>query len=67
MIQSQRDVLLALGFSQRSDITFIRETETKIELFYLSGDEFLILNKASNLVARQSFGSYFNNVPVETI
>lgn len=62
MIQSQRDVLLALGFSQRSDITFIRETETKIELFYLSGDEFLILNKASNLVARQSFGSYFNNV-----
>ncbi len=62
MIQSQRDVLLALGFSQRSDTTFIRETETKIELFYLSGDDFLILNKASNLVARQSFGSYFNNV-----
>jgi hypothetical protein len=67
MIQSQRDVLLALGFSQRSDVTFIRETETKIELFYLSGDDFLILNKASNLVARQSFGSYFNNVPVEAV
>jgi hypothetical protein len=62
MIQSQRDVLLALGFNQRSDTTFIRETETKIELFYLSGNDFLILNKASNLVARQSFGSYFNNV-----
>jgi hypothetical protein len=64
MIQSQRDVLLALGFSQRSDVTFSRETESKIELFYLSGNDFLILNKASNLVARQSFGSYFNNVPV---
>jgi hypothetical protein len=62
MIQSQRDVLLALGFTQRSDVTFSRETESKIELFYLSGDEFLILDKASNLVARQSFGSYFNNV-----
>jgi hypothetical protein len=62
MIQSQRSVLLALGFSQRSDVTFIRETESKIELFYLSGDEFLILNKASNLVARQSFGSYFQEI-----
>jgi len=62
MIQSQRNVLLALGFSQRSDVTFIRETESKIELFYLSGDEFLILNKASNLVARQSFGSYFQEI-----
>jgi hypothetical protein len=62
MIQSQRSVLLALGFSQRSDVTFIRETESKIELFYLSGDEFLILNKASNLVARQSFGSYFKGI-----
>ena len=62
MIQSQRNVLLALGFTQRSDVTFSRETESKIELFYLSGDEFLILDKASNLVARQSFGSYFNNV-----
>jgi hypothetical protein len=62
MIQSQRNVLLALGFNQRSDSTFIRETESRIELFYLFGDEFLILNKASNLVARQSFGSYFNNV-----
>jgi hypothetical protein len=62
MIQSKRDVLLALGFSQRSDVTFSRETESKIELFYLSGDDFLILDKASNLVARQSFGSYFNNV-----
>ena len=62
MIQSQRSVLLALGFSQRSDVTFIRETESKIELFYLSGDDFLILNKASNLVARQSFGSYFQEI-----
>jgi hypothetical protein len=61
-MQSQRNVLLSLGFSQRSDVTFIRETDTKIELFYLSGGEFLILNKASNIVARQSFGSYFNNV-----
>jgi hypothetical protein len=62
MIQSQRNVLLSLGFNQRSDLTFIRETESRIELFYLSGNEFLILNKASNLVARQSFGSYLNNV-----
>lgn len=62
MIQSQRIVLLALGFSQRSDLTFIRETESRIELFYLCGNDFLILNKASNLVARQSFGSYFNNI-----
>jgi hypothetical protein len=62
MIQSQRSVLLSLGFSQRSDVTFIRETESRIELFYLCGNDFLILNKASNLVARQSFGSYFNNV-----
>jgi hypothetical protein len=67
MIQSKRNVLLALGFSQRSDITFSRETDSKIELFYLSGDDFLILNKASNLVTRQSFGSYFNNVPVEAV
>jgi hypothetical protein len=67
MIQSKRDVLLALGFNQRSDVTFIRETESKIELFYLCDGEFLILNKASNLVARQSFGSYFNNVPVEAV
>lgn len=59
MIQSQRNVLLSLGFSQRSDLTFIRETDSKIELFYLSGGEFLILNKASNIVASQSFGSYF--------
>ena len=65
MIQSKRNVLLALGFSQRSDLTFSRETESKIELFYLCGGEFLVLDKASNLVARQSFGSYFNNVPVE--
>jgi hypothetical protein len=62
MIQSKRNVLLALGFSQRSDVTFSRETESKIELFYLSSGEFLILNKASNLVTHQSFGDYFNNV-----
>jgi hypothetical protein len=62
MIQSKRDVLLALGFSQRSDVTFSRETESKIELFYLNAGEFLILDKASNLVAHQSFGDYFNNV-----
>ena len=62
MIQSKRNVLLSLGFSQRSDITFIRETDSRIELFCLYDGDFLILNKASNLVARQSFGSYFNNV-----
>ena len=65
MIQSKRSVLLALGFNQRSDVTFSRETESKIELFYLCDGEFLILDKASNLVARQSFGGYFNNVPAE--
>ena len=62
MIQSQRSVLLALGFNQRSDLTFIRETESRIELFYLCGNDFLILNKIFNLVSRQSFGSYLNNV-----
>ena len=62
MNQSIRTVLLALGFSQRSDLTFSRETESKIELFYLSGGEFLVLNKASNIVSRQSVGSYFNNL-----
>ena len=62
MIQSKRNVLLALGFSQRSDVTFSRETESKIEFFYLCSGEFLILNKASNLVTHQSFGDYFNNV-----
>jgi hypothetical protein len=62
MIQSKRNVLLALGFSQRSDVTFSRETKSKIELFYLGSGKFLILNKASNLVTHQSFGDYFNNV-----
>ena len=62
MIQSQRNMLLSLGFSQRSDLTFIRETESRIELFYLSGNDFLILNKSSNLVAHQSFGSYFSEI-----
>ena len=62
MIQSKRIILLALGFNQLSDVTFVRETESRIELFYLCADDFLILNKASNLVARQSFGSYLNDV-----
>jgi hypothetical protein len=64
-MQSRKTVLLALGFAQRSDVTFTRETEFRIELFYLTGDDFMILDKASNIVTRQSFGSYFNNVPAE--